>query len=162
MCGVNSIKQHEKIPSCKNVRGGCRPTSDKGNGNTSIQSVDVINTEKCVNEMVEVKKSPTTESNNANELDRHIDDALSAKVISTEDKDFNYKCKPKRHDDVRDSMNEANGKNLEFTPIFDINYTGIEDKFANSILHVHQFTKNSISNVNTTIHKKKTAGSVPI
>ena len=114
----------------------------------------MIETDKHVNEMVEVKKSPTTESNNANELDRQVDDALSAKAISTEGKGLNSKCKTQRQTDVRDSVNEAKGTNLEFTPIFDINYTGIEDKFANSILHVHQFTKSLISNVNTTIHKK--------
>ena len=114
----------------------------------------MIETDKRVNEMVEVQKSPTAESNNANELERHNDDTLSAKIISTEGKGLNSKCKPQRHIDGRDSVKEANVKSLELTPIFDINYTGIEDKFANSILHVHQFTKNSNSNVNTTIHKK--------
>ena len=44
------------MSSCKNVRGGCSPTSDKVTGSTSVQNMDVINTDKCVNEMVEVKK----------------------------------------------------------------------------------------------------------
>ena len=51
-------------------------------------------------------------------------------------------------------MNKVNATELNFTPIFDINYSGIEDKFANSILHAHQFVKNLIGNVNTCIHKK--------
>ena len=151
VCEVKGTDQYEKMSDCKNVRGGYSPTNDKVSESTAVQNVDVIKG-TCVRKMVEVKKYPTIE--HENELDRHANDVLPAKVISIEDKGLNPRDMPQRHNDVQGSVNEGKGKNLQFTPIFDINYTGIEDKFANSSLHVNQFTKNSISNVNTAIHRK--------
>ena len=153
-CEIKVVDLHKKMLSCKNVRGGFSPTSDKVNEVTSVNSMDVMNTDTGVKVMVEVKKSPTVESKTANESDRRIGDALPANVISVQGKGLNSQDMPQRHNDARGSVNDAKGPDLEFTPIFDINYTGIEDKFANSILHVHQFNKSSISDVNTAIHKK--------
>ena len=51
-CEVKVVDLHKKMLSCKNVRGGFSPTSDK------------------VNEVTSVKKSPTVESKTANESDR--------------------------------------------------------------------------------------------
>ena len=160
-CEVKVVDLHKKMLSCKNVRGGFSPTSDKVNEITSVNNMDVMNTDKGVKVMVEVKKSPTVESKTANESDRRIYDAFPAKVISAQGKGLNSQDMPQRHNDARGNVSDTKGQYLEFTPIFDINYTGIEDKFANSILHVHQFNKSSISNVNTAIHKKM-AGPVPI
>ena len=41
----------------------------------------------------------------------------------------------------------------DLVPLFDINYTGVEDKFANSILHVHRFSQNEhVDGVNSKIY----------
>ena len=118
----------------------------------------VVEKQICTNdsEMVEVIKSPTSEKdNNTNDVKHHISDPCAAKVISVKDKILNPRRNLQSDDHDHDHcVNIANTTESNFTPIFDINYSGIEDKFVNSILHVHQFVNNSIGNVNTLIHKK--------
>ena len=41
-----------------------------------------------------------------------------------------------------------------FAPIFDINYSCVEDKLVNSILHANQFGKNLVGDIDTIIHQK--------
>ena len=103
--------------------------------------------------MVEVSKSPTSEQNNNNDVRCHIGDACAAKVISVKDKVMNTSRNLDSDDHDQGRVNTADATESNFIPIFDINYSGIEDNFVNSILHVHQFGKNSIRNVHTLIHK---------
>ena len=98
---------------------------------------------------VEVEESPTGDF-----FRRHFVDALPAKVISEENKGLNSESWLEKQTSSRVSGNEAHHRNRNFTPNVDSNYGGIEDKFVNSILHVHRFANNSIANVNTIIHQK--------
>ena len=48
---------------------------------------------------------------------------------------------------------EANDARSDFCQIYDVNYAGVEDKFANSILHINQFKMLGISDkVDTEIY----------
>ena len=47
---------------------------------------------------------------------------------------------------------EANDAKNDFCQIYDVNYAGVEDKFANSILHIDQFiytTHGVVSRIST-------------
>ena len=51
------------------------------------------------------------------------------------------------------STSEANDAKNDFCQIYDVNYAGVEDKFANSILHINQFKMLGISDqVDTEIY----------
>ena len=139
---------------CQNVKDRIDLTSDNCT-NAFKQSIVGKDMPVNNNQMVEVSKSPNCGTNTrTNDSKRHTYDSLAAKVISAEDKGLSPEHESHSFNHDRGSVNKANATELNFTPIFDINYSGIEDNFANSILHAHQFVKNSIGNVNTCTHKK--------
>ena len=54
---------------------------------------------------------------------------------------------------VDSKYSDTNKSECDLVPLFDINYTGVEDKFANSILHVHRFSQNEqLEGVNSEIY----------
>ena len=132
---AHTVGRHiaDNLPA-KVISGGCKGlNSDACNGVERVEGEEVPTGDACR---------------------RHIIDVFPAMVISEKDKGLNSESKFEKQTSSRDSGNEVHHRNLNFTPNVDSNYGGIEDKFVNSILHVHQFAKNSISNVNTNIHQK--------
>ena len=83
---------------------------------------------------------------------------LTAKIISHPD----ISDKPQIHSDpnsdsrVSVNVDIAENADSERTLIYDVNYSGIDDKFASSILHANQFKVVGVDNggIDTEIHKK--------
>ena len=89
---------------------------------------------------------------------RWFNQAETAKVISSPDISDKALTKPDQHSENRVNVNtdRENDTNFGEVLIYDVNDSGVDDKFASSILHITQFKKVGVGNLNidTEIHKK--------